>query len=173
MADAPKTNGSVHGISLLVGQLQGAVEALTREVKSLGSGFSSQLEHVNVNIKQRDAQADQQRESLREEIQGVKAEVGVLTFTVAGVQQDVAEMKNDTEVAANKLAELDRERPIIVATIGEVTALKAFKKLIEDQRNVDKGWWAVMDKIGKGGWAIISALGAAGLTLLIQRYTTG
>lgn len=78
----PPLNGSIHGMSLLVGELKGAVDALTQAVN---------LRHAEA--------ADQRREQLqsfdrlRNEVFHFKLDIKEVKDNVADVQQDVAEMK--------------------------------------------------------------------------------
>lgn len=144
-------------MSLMVGELKGTVAAISDQLRESTKSVSRQLEHVNNNLKLRDEVAAEQRAELHKEIGGVKSEVGVLTLTIASVQQDVAEMKNDNQVATQKINEIEAAKPVVVAAIGDVETLKKFKKLIEDQQMYEAGYWQAIKKIGGAGWTVIAA----------------
>lgn len=159
-------NGSIHEMSLLVGELKGAVQAVTRTV-----------EHLNNNWKMKDEEATRGRERLHGEFQELKSVVhgGMSTINVKvdGVVQDVAEMKNDLSTVQGKLADYEENKRIAVAAVGDVNELKKFRVSIENKEQRALGWWDVIKGIGKVGWAIIAGLlmlAAAVLSHIIPRW---
>lgn len=106
--------------------------------------------------------------ALAGEVGRVSTEVVTLKGSVTDLHQDVAEMRNDTEVAATKLAELEASKPVVIAAIGDVTALKAFQKTIETQQIYNAGYWGAIKKIGLAGWTIIAALMTVAAGIFIQ-----
>lgn len=148
---ADDQNGSIHGMSLLVGNLKGQIEAVSR-----------QIEHFNNNFKQRDDAATHYRERMEQQVADLHDEVTHTQSSVVAVQQDVAEMKNDMENHKKVLDGYVQDRPIAVAAFKTVDELQAFMKTIQATEMYNKGFWSAFEKIGKVGWVAISA----GVTLL-------
>ena len=157
------TNGSIHGMSLLVGELKGAIEAVTRTV-----------DHLNNNFKMKEGEAARQREQLHDKfseltdvMHSVKSEVQTVRTDVEAVQQDVAEMKNDMEIAKITLADYEKNKPIALTAIGDVTKIKEFVSAFERKEQRLLGWWDIVHRIGAVGWTIICAIGSAALGLVV------
>lgn len=150
-------NGSIHAMSLLVGELKGAVDAVTRTV-----------EHLNNNWKMKDVAASEARvrlhekfDELRDEFHGVKGEVHIVKSRIESVQQDVAEMKNDISVAQVTLDDYKENKTIALTAIGDVGKLKEFVQGFEKKEQRVLGWWDAIKNIGAIGWTVIGSAGAA------------
>ena len=157
MARPPIGNGSVHHISLLVGQLQGQVAEVSR-----------QIEHVNNNIKMRDDSAQQHREVLRQEVAELRHEAHETKTVAKAVEQDVAEMKNDMADQKEVMDSYVRDRPIAVAAFKTVDELQMFMKALKEEETYNRGFWAGIFQIGKMGWVAISALVVAIFAIFLQ-----
>ncbi len=160
-------NGSIHGMSLLVGELKGAIE------------------HLNNNFKMKDKEAVQQRQelhrkfdALRDDVQEVKGDVANVQNSVMAVQQDVAEMKNDAEVVKATLEEYQINKVVAEVAIKDVGNLKDFMQNFEKKEQFVLGWADAAKKIGWFGWSLIAGffmlagggLVAAFVQLILPRW---
>lgn len=141
-------NGSIHGMSLLVGELKAAIE------------------HLNNNWKMKDAEAMRHRERLAEKFEELHDTVHEMKGSVEAVQQDVAEMKNDMSDAQVKLDAIEANRPTVMAAVVAVDDLKKFRDTLELRQQRALGWWDFIRCIGGVGWTIIGSVAAAALALL-------
>lgn len=156
------TNGSIHGMSLLVGELKGAVGELRNSI-----------EHLNSNWKMKDAEATRGREELHNTCAKLRDDIHGVRGTVESVQQDVAEMKNDMTIMQKTIDDYNANKPMAVAAFGDVGKLKEFVAGFEKKEQRILGWWDIIKSIGGGTWMIICAVGAGAIGLLffwLQRF---
>ena len=163
MARQPIENNSIHGMSLLVGELKGAIEAVTRTVDHLSNNWKMKDDAAT---KARDALADKV-DDLRGDVQDVKIDVHEVKNSVESVQQDVAEMKNEMDRAQTAIADYEKNKPLTVAVIGDVQQLKEYVQTFQRKEQRALGWLDAIKTIGPVAWAIIGSAGTAGLGLMI------
>lgn len=142
--------GTIHDVSLLLGELKAS------------------LSHLNNNVKMRDEAAERQRQELRREIEDMRVELKGVGDTTLSVQQDVAELKNDLSEQETRMMQFEQERPIAIAAIKSVDELKAFMKATQDRELVEQGWWSAVRGIGKLGWTAIAAICVAAFSIFLQ-----
>lgn len=143
------TNGSIHGMSLLLGELKATIE------------------HLNNNWKMKDAEAARAREKLADKFDVLRGDVQVVKNSVESVQQDVAEMKNDMAKAQVTLDDYQANKKIGVAVIGDVEKLKDFVNSIQRKEQRALGWWGAVKCIGGFAWTVIGGISAAALGLFV------
>lgn len=161
---AKEPNGSIHGMSMAVGELKGTVTALKGSVHELKEA----IEHLNNNWKTKDTAAALQREHLSEKFEELRSEVLVVRSSVESVQQDVAEMKNDMSITQDKLNQIEQSKTVVMGAVGDVNELKQFRVSLEKKEQRALGWWDILTSIGKIGWTIIAALIIGGFAIILQ-----
>lgn len=176
------SNGSVHEMSMIVGELKGELKSIVKEVKGA-------IEHVNSNLKMataavssridqvatdlqehRDTVAESSREAvrdrgaLRDRFEDLRVEVVDLKSTGLSTQQEVAELRNDMSNANEKLGNM----PVIMAAVGKVSDLDKSLVVLGKKESRIRGW---IDA-GKIGWkvilAVLSGLAIVGYTIFQQ-----
>ena len=181
------TNGSVHQMSLIVGEIKGELAGVVNEVKRA-------VEHVNSNLKMateavsnridqiatdfkehRDTAAETSREAakersaIRDRFEDLSGDVSGLKVMALSTQQDVAEMKNDMADAREKLDHM----PVIMAAVGKVKDLEQFKETVLSKEQRLLGRWDVIKRQLTLARLVIGAVGAVALGLLgfwLQRF---
>lgn len=158
-----KVDGSIHGMSLIVGELKGQVGNLTRTI-----------EHMNNNFKMRDDAAMEHRQAIHQDITEIRHDISETKTAVsegkvvaASVQQDVAEMKNDMADQKKVIDGYVQDRPVAVAAFKSLEELQAFMKVTQETETYNRGFWSALLRIGKVGWVLISALVVAVFSIFL------
>lgn len=152
----PTTNGSIHGMSLLVGELLGKVDHINENMKMQAEGAETQRQKLHDKI-----------DSLQVTVYGLKNDAVKIDDKLDNVQQDVAEMKNDAANVKATLEEYQANKITAEIAIQDVGKLKEFMALSERKEQRVLGWWDIIKGLSRATKVILGTIGAIGAAMFV------